>query len=135
MAITIHDQKKRIVCPVELALRILGGKWRGSIMYQLRLKSLGFNELKERVQDAVVFENLEDDHFLSGKVLSEHLAALQEYGLIEKTNGLNGTIHSIPLNGSTNHSGSKNSKYRLTSKGESAIPLLLDLFDWGESFY
>ena len=46
--------KRTVVCPVELSLRILGGKWRGSILYQLKNGPLRFNELKLRVQYAVL---------------------------------------------------------------------------------
>ncbi|MEM7368096.1 MAG: helix-turn-helix domain-containing protein [Bacteroidota bacterium] len=118
----IAKQKKRVVCPVELALRILGGKWRGSILYQLIGGPLAFNALKDRVQDAVVCNSLEEDHYLSAKVLAEHLAMLQEYELVVK----------IPANGTN---GTSAHAYSLTEKGKSAVPLLMDLFDWGNTFY
>ncbi len=111
---SIEKIKNQVACPVELSLRVLGGKWRGSILYQLRNGGLRFNDLKNRVQDAVV--DYEDaDNFLTNKVLSSHLKELQEFDLIEKQekNGLPGL-------------------YRLSAKGESVIPILLDLFDWGE---
>lgn len=118
----IAKQKKRVVCPVELALRILGGKWRGSILYQLIDGPLAFNALKDRVQDAVVCDSLEEDHYLSAKVLSEHLTALQEYELVCK----------VPVNG---QHGNGSYQYTLTDKGTSSVPLLMDLFDWGNTFY
>ena len=112
----IDKIKCQVVCPVELALRVLGGKWRGSIMYQLIDGPLRFNDLKYRVQDAVV--DYEDaDNFLSNKVLSSHLNELIDYELIVKD--------------------TENSHftYQLSEKGKSAIPLLLDLFDWGEKHF
>jgi DNA-binding HxlR family transcriptional regulator len=110
----IDKLKKQVVCPVELALRVLGGKWRGSIIYQLKDGPLRFNQLKYNVQDAVV--NYDDaDNFLSNKVLSLHLNDLIEYGLVEKEEQ---EPHFL---------------YQLTDKGESAMPILLDLFYWGEN--
>lgn len=118
MELHIDRIKKNVVCPVELTLRIFGGKWRGSILYQLKDGPLRFNALKNRVQDGVVYYD-DEDHFLSSKVLTDHLAALLDFGLVQKCLGENGD--------------SDHFTYQLTKKGESAIPLLLDLFYWGEN--
>ncbi len=109
----ISKIKKQVVCPVELALRVLGGKWRGSILYQLKDGPLRFNALKKRVQNAVVDYD-DADNFLSNKVLSGHLSALIDFELIQKETTENQSI------------------YQLTEKGKSAVPLLLALFQWGE---
>lgn len=113
----IDKLKHQVVCPVELALRVLGGKWRGSIMYQLRNGGLGFNELKFRVQDAVV-DYGDADNYLSNKVLSQHLKELAMYDLVQK-----------------NEDEEQQARYELTPKGQSAIPILLDLFYWGEHHF
>ncbi len=111
----ISKLKNQVACPVELALRILGGKWRGSILYQLKGGPLRFNELKYRVQDAVVdYEGA--DNYLTNKVLSGHLKELLEFELLDK----------LEENGDR-------ASYKLSAKGESVIPILLDLFYWGES--
>jgi len=110
----IQKLKNQVVCPVELALRILGGKWRGSILYQLRNKPLRFNELKYHVQDAVV--DMEGaDNFLSNKVLSSHIKELTDYHLLQKFNDE-----------------MEKTYYELTSNGKSIMPILIDLFYWGE---
>ena len=108
--------KSQVVCPVELALRVLGGKWRGSILYQLRVGSLRFNHLKNNVQAAVV-DYEDSDNFLSNKVLSCHLIELIELELVKKE-GIDSIVY-----------------YSLTKKGESAMPILLDLFEWGETHF
>ncbi len=109
----ISKLKNQVVCPVEFALRILGGKWRGSVLYQLKDGGLRFNELKLRVQDAVI--DYEDaDNFLSNKVLSSHLKALMIYQLIEKRTEGETMI------------------YELSSTGQELLPILIDLFYWGE---
>lgn len=110
----IQKLKNQVVCPVELSLRILGGKWRGSILYQLRNDSLRFNELKSNVQDAVVdFEDA--DNYLSNKVLSNHIKELIEFQLIQKVEDDCGKV-----------------RYQLTANGLSIMPILLELFYWGE---
>lgn len=111
--------KSNVVCPVELSLRILGGKWRGSILYQLKDGPLRFTELMHAVQDAVVYYK-DDDHWLTSKVLSQHLASLIDFELVEKTNAV--------TNDDAQH-------YRLTPKGISVMPLLIELFFWGERNY
>ena len=110
----ISKLKQQVVCPVELALRVLGGKWRGSILYHLRNGALRFNELKYKVQDAVV-DYGDADNYLSNKVLSNHLRELISFELVEKTNLAQGYA-----------------EYGLTRKGLSVMPILLDLFYWGQ---
>ena len=112
----IQKIKSQLVCPVELALRVLGGKWRGSIMYQLKDGPLRFNHLKIRVQDAVVDYD-DADNILSNKLLSLHLSELCDFGLISKT------------------SYDSHAEYGLTPKGQSSIPILLDLFDRGATHF
>jgi len=72
----IEKIKANVVCPLELelSLRILGGKWRGSILYQLIDGPLRFKQLQDRVQDGVI-NYKDEDHWLTSKVLSEHLHA------------------------------------------------------------
>ncbi|MCG8573848.1 MAG: helix-turn-helix transcriptional regulator [Flavobacteriales bacterium] len=113
----LENLKKNVVCPVELALRVVGGKWRGSILYQLQDEPLRFNELMLRVQDAVVYYDKRVDHFLSSKVLSEHLSSLQNLGMIEKLQEQDKTY------------------YRLSQRGQSIVPLLIELFYWGEEHF
>ncbi len=112
----IDKIRSMVVCPVELALRILGGKWRGSILYQLKDDSLRFNDLKYRVQDAVVYYD-DSENLLSNKVLSAHLNELIGYDLIYKS-----TVDEVIY-------------YQLTERGKSVIPILLDLFDWGDRHF
>mgnify|MGYP000268268627 CR=1 FL=1 len=106
--------KSQVVCPVELALRMLGGKWRGSILYQLQYGPLRFTALKNRVQDGVVDYD-GSENYLSNKVLSGHLNALLDFQLIRKTENGDGNVH-----------------YELSDNGLSVMPILIDLFYWGE---
>ncbi|MFK7970516.1 MAG: winged helix-turn-helix transcriptional regulator [Bacteroidia bacterium] len=110
----IQRLKNQVVCPVELALRILGGKWRGSILYQLKDGPFRFSELKYRVQDAVIdYEGA--DNYLSNKVLSGHIKELMDFQLIHKFEDESGKTY-----------------YELTANGHSILPILIELFYWGE---
>ena len=73
-----------------------------------------FNALKYRVQDAVV-DYGNSDNYLSNKVLSHHLKELTGFGLVQKT-----------------EDDAEHENYSLTAKGQSVIPILLDLFYWGQ---
>lgn len=117
----IEKIKANVVCPVELelSLRILGGKWRGSILYQLIDGPLRFKQLQVRVQDGVI-NYKDEDHWLTSKVLSEHLHASVSYGLIEKVMDKENDNHHY---------------YQLSVKGESVVPILLELFYWGDANY
>jgi DNA-binding HxlR family transcriptional regulator len=116
-SLAIEKLKRQVVCPVELALRVIGGKWRGSILYQLKDGALRFNELRNRVQEAVV-DYEEEDNYLSNKVLSNHLKDLTDFGVVRKEEIAPNKV-----------------KYELTSKGVLVIPTLIELFDWGEKLF
>jgi DNA-binding HxlR family transcriptional regulator len=45
----IHLHDKRYYCPVEVALDVIGGKWRGVIIWYLLEGSLRFSELKQKI--------------------------------------------------------------------------------------
>ena len=110
----INKLKNQIVCPVEFTLRIMGGKWRGSILYQLKDESLRFSELKYRVQDAVI-DYADASNYLTNKVLSSHLKELIAFHLVQKREDED--QHTV---------------YELTPAGLALHPILIDLFYWGE---
>lgn len=62
-------------CPVELALSLLGGKWKTVILARLKESPLRYGELRRQIPD------------LSDKVLTERLRGLREQGWIELEDG------------------------------------------------
>jgi DNA-binding HxlR family transcriptional regulator len=86
-------------CPVELALDLLGGKWKPVILALLKESPMRYGELRRAIPA------------LSDKVLTERLRDLLEQGWIEQTDG----------------------RYQLTTRADSARPLLQALYDWGQS--
>src|SRR5262245_3062864 len=97
-------RQKSFGCPTELAVSVLGGKWRVVILAYLKEGVHRFGELKHRVPG------------ISGKVLTQQLRALAREGLIERT------IYSeVPAR----------TEYELTEYGRSLIPVLEASYHWG----
>lgn len=65
-------QRTEFGCPVELALTVLGGKWKTVLLAHLKLGPLRYRDLRERVPS------------LSDKMLTQRLRELEELGLVEK---------------------------------------------------
>jgi DNA-binding HxlR family transcriptional regulator len=94
---------RQVDCPTELALELLGGKWKTVILARLKDGPLRYGELRRLIPR------------LSDKVLTQRLADLQERGLVarEATAG-------------------DAARYRLTPQAQALRPLLQQLYDWGE---
>jgi DNA-binding HxlR family transcriptional regulator len=91
-------------CPVELALSLIGGKWKTVLIARLKQGPLRYGELRRLVPD------------LADKVLTQRLHELETDGFVQR----------IPAaqNGSL--------RYALTDRGISLSPVLEALFAWGE---
>jgi len=93
---------------MESAAAVLGRKWHPAIVYHLLDdEPLRFNELEGRL------------HTVSGKVLSESLADLEEKGLVERS-----VEESRPVS----------VEYRLTEYGAGFQPVIEEMLDWGERY-
>ena len=95
--------KKR--CPLQNFLDKLGGKWNMVILWHLTEEKTGFNDLKKTIGP------------ISAKVLSEKLKLLKKTKLITRR-----TVKGNP----------PHVKYELTKKGESLLPIIKTLHDWGD---
>lgn len=92
---------RRFSCPVELALEVLGGKWKPVILAHLKTQPLSYAELRRRIPR------------LSEKMLTQRLRDLLEQELIvQEREGRRGL-------------------YRLTARGRSLGPVLQAMHDWG----
>ena len=93
-------------CSVEAALAVIGGKWKGTILYRLHRDSvLRFNEIR-RILPAV-----------SQRTLTAQLRALEADGIIERT-----VYPQVP----------PRVEYRLTAYGATLAPVLAALKAWGD---
>ena len=88
-------------CPVELALDLLGGKWKTVIVARLKERPLRYGELRRSIPA------------LSDKVLTQRLRELADDGFVIAP------------------SGEGDQAYRLSARGRTLVPLLQSLFDWG----
>jgi DNA-binding HxlR family transcriptional regulator len=107
-----HDN---IVCAVELTLNIIGGKWKGVIMWHFfEYKTLRFSEIMSIVSEGIG----EEKTTISKRMLSKQLREMEEDGLITKE-----VFAEVP----------PKVEYTITDKGESLKEILLLAYDWGEN--
>ncbi|MDC0720779.1 winged helix-turn-helix transcriptional regulator [Nannocystis bainbridge] len=98
------DLSRTFGCPVELALEVLGGKWKTVLLARLKQGPLRYGELRRQVVG------------LSDKMLTQRLRELEEIGLVCRS-AVAGHEH-----------------YALTERGESLRTVLQSLYDWGRAF-
>jgi DNA-binding HxlR family transcriptional regulator len=93
--------------PVELALHVIGGKWKMPILWRLAQRSWRYNELHR------------DLTRVSHKMLTQQLRELEEAGLLTRT------VHPVIP---------PHVDYAITSLGRSTIPIITDLRSWGAAY-
>ena len=68
-----HSLERTFSCPVELALEVLGGKWKPVILAHLKQGPKRYGELRALIPR------------LSDKMLTQRLRDLEELGLVKRT--------------------------------------------------
>lgn len=91
-------------CPVEAALEVIGGKWKGLALYHLGSGTKRFNELK-RLCGTV-----------TQRMLTKQLRELERDGLVTRT------VHPVVP---------PKVEYALTPKARALVPILATLRAWG----
>jgi DNA-binding HxlR family transcriptional regulator/CheY-like chemotaxis protein len=94
----------KYICPVEITLDIIGGKWKGVILWWLKEDVRSFSELKLLMPK------------ITSKVLTQQLRELEADGVISRQ-----TYREAPVR----------VEYSLTDKGVSLIPITDLMCDWG----
>ena len=92
-------------CPIERGMRILGGKWKGSILWHLKDGPVRFNHLTRRLGGA------------SKKMVNQRLKEMEDLGLITRT-----VLATKPIAVT----------YEITEFGQTALGFLETLKDWAE---
>jgi DNA-binding HxlR family transcriptional regulator len=105
----MKDKKRRInkchySCSVEAALDVIGGKWKGVILFHLLENKKRFNELRRLIPS------------VSLRMLTLQLRELENDGVILRT-----VYQQVP----------PKVEYELTKFGKSLKPILIDLQKWG----
>ena len=93
-------------CELEIALDIVSGKWKGLILWNLSNKTLRHSELMRQIPK------------VTQKMLTQTLRNLEEHKIIKRK------VYAVVP---------PKVEYSLTSQGQSLIPVLEMLCDWGKT--
>ncbi len=93
-------------CAIEKGMRVLGGKWTGSILWHLKDRPVRFNDLARMIGGA------------SKKMIAERLRHLEQHGLIVRE-----VMNTAPVS----------VQYSVTARGQTALAALEALRDWSET--
>lgn len=104
--ILLKLKEKQYYCPVELTLDLIGGKWKGIIIWYLKDKTLRYNELKKQITT------------ISEKVLIRELKSLKSNGIVHRK-----AYPVVP----------PKVEYSLTPYGKTLIPIFDLISNWGET--
>ncbi len=94
-------------CAIEKGMRLIGGKWKGSIIYHLKDEPVRFNDLARMLGGA------------SKKMVDQRLKELEQEGMVIRK-----VINERPVAVT----------YELTDFGRSALKILEDLRQWSEQY-
>jgi DNA-binding HxlR family transcriptional regulator len=94
-------------CSVESALAVIGGRWKGVVLYWLSKETLRFGQLRRLLPNC------------TQRMLTLQLRELEQDGLVKRT-----VFAEVP----------PRVEYELTPFGKSLEPILLGLRDWGERY-
>ena len=94
-------------CPVDLTLQIVGGRWKGVVIWNLREGKKRFSELKR------ILVTIND------KMLSQVLRELEEQGVVSRK-----VYEVVP----------PKVEYSLTKEGEKLLPIMQAMNDYGSRF-
>ncbi len=97
---------RRYFCALELALELIGGKWKPMMLYHLKNGPLRSSELQKRLNN------------ISNKMFTQTARELERDGLIRR--------EVFPVS-------PPKVEYSLTPMGDSVIPLIMHMGYWGES--
>jgi len=95
-------------CPVEATLEIIGGKWKGVILYHLLEKTYRFGELKRAMPG------------ITQRMLTKQLRELETDGIVHRK-----VYAEVP----------PRVEYSLTTVGESLRDVMMMMRDWGRKHF
>jgi DNA-binding HxlR family transcriptional regulator len=101
-----HTNYELPACPVEATLELIGGKWKGIILFYLLDGRLRFSELKRQIG------------CVTQRMLTKQLRELEASGLVNRI-----VYAEVP----------PKVEYELTKEGKSLKPILNSLKKWGEA--
>lgn len=99
--------KENTECSVELALKIIGGKWKGVIIYKLMNGKMRFSELQKLMPK------------ITHRMLTLQLRELEKDLIVKRT-----VYPEVP----------PRVEYELTELGEKLSPVIEKMFEWGNVY-
>jgi len=103
---TRHSSYSFPACPVEATLELIGGKWKGMILFHLLDDKMRFSELKRAIG------------CVTQRMLTKQLRELEANGLLNRI-----VYAEVP----------PRVEYELTDEGKTLKPILIALKKWGET--
>jgi len=100
-----NEMELAAICPMHNVMRILGGRWKIALLFFVHQKHNRFSLLQKKMP------------FITTKMLSQQLKELEQDKLINRK-----VYAEVP----------PRVEYSLTKKGRSLLPVLEDLYNWGE---
>ncbi len=94
-------------CTVAVTLEIIGGKWKSLILWHLSFKTLRFSQLQRRLGK------------VTQKMLTQQLRELESDGLVHRQ-----VYAEVP----------PRVEYSLTELGQSVVPILEQMCQWGKDY-
>ncbi|MEC7119476.1 MAG: helix-turn-helix domain-containing protein [Pseudomonadota bacterium] len=96
-----------LACPMSIALAVVGGKWKGLILYHLHDGTKRFNQLMRLMPS------------ITQRMLTRQLRELEAHGVIERR-----IYPQIP----------PKVEYSLSELGQTVIPVIQQLSSWGRQY-
>ena len=96
-----------LACPMSIALAVVGGKWKGMILYHLHEDTQRFNQLMRLIPS------------ITQRMLTRQLRELEAHGVIERR-----IYPQIP----------PKVEYSLSDLGQTVIPVIQQLSAWGRQY-
>jgi DNA-binding HxlR family transcriptional regulator len=103
----MRDEGNPYSCPVEATLDVIGGRWKGAILYKLLERPMRFSALKRELSA------------ITQRMLTLQLRELEEDGLVHRE-----IYKEIP----------PKVEYSLTEFGKTLEPILLAMLTWGDQY-
>lgn len=94
-------------CGVEATLELIGGKWKGVILYHLSFGTLRFSDLRRRMPG------------VTQRMLTRQLRELEDDGIVHRK-----VYPEVP----------PRVEYSLTPSGETLMPIIMELRNWGDRY-
>ena len=98
---------RNIVCPIDAALKFIGGKYKPIILYHLFRETLRFNQLQKLIPQA------------TQKVLTQHLRELERDGIIHRE------VYAVVP---------PKTEYSITEFGKNLRPIIDAMSEFGKNF-